>query len=383
MICKDYKGESISRLGMGNMRLPTVAGAGRGAPIDFDKAAEIIDYAMKNGITYFDTAYVYAGSEDFLGKVLPKYDRSSFKLATKYMAGANPDFKAVFEEQLKRLNTDYIDFYLMHGIMNEDGIQSYVGRGCLEYFLEQKAKGRIKNLGFSSHAPIPVLEKMIAAHDWDFAQIQLNYLDWTMQDAKGQYEVLTKAGIPVIVMEPVRGGRLASLSPKADAVLKEAHPDWSIASWAFRWLLRLDNVQVILSGMSSMEQIQDNVKTFDVGGPLSDEDAAILEKACDMFRGEINVPCTGCRYCCDDCPMSIEIPKVLQVYNKMKLDGPMQIFGLMGINPGPKDCVGCGSCASHCPQGINIPEIMQELADQLKKMPGPGAGPFAPPPPKP
>jgi predicted aldo/keto reductase-like oxidoreductase len=227
-----------------------------------------------------------------------------------------------------------------------------------------------------------VLEKMIGAYKWDFAQIQLNYLDWTMQDAKGQYEALTKAGIPVIVMEPCRGGRLASLSPKADAVLKEAHPDWSVASWAFRWLMRLDNVQVILSGMSNMEQIIDNVGTFTDGGPLSDEDAAILEKACDMFRGEINVPCTGCRYCCDDCPMQIEIPKVLQVYNKMKLDGPMQIFGLMGINPGPKDCVGCGSCAGHCPQHINIPEIMAELADQLKKMPGPG-GPFAPPPPKP
>ena len=382
MICKDFKGEPISRLGMGNMRLPTVGAGGRGAPIDFDKAAEIIDYAMKNGVTYFDTAYVYAGSEDFLGKVLPRYDRAGFKLATKYMSSANPDYKAVFEEQLKRLNTDYIDFYLMHGIMNEDAVESYIGRGCLDYFLEQKEKGRIKQLGFSSHAPIPVLEKMIAAHKWDFAQIQLNYLDWTMQDAKGQYEALTRAGIPVIVMEPVRGGRLASLSPKADALLKEAHPDWSVASWAFRWLLRLDNVQVILSGMSTMDQIVDNVNTFQGDSALSDEDTAILEKACDLFRDEINVPCTACRYCCDDCPMSIEIPKVLEIYNKMKLDGPMAIFGLMGMNPGPKDCVGCGACAGHCPQHIGIPEIMAELSEQLKKMPA-GRGPMPPAPPKP
>ena len=380
MIFKDFKGEPISRLGMGNMRLPT-QGGGRGAPIDFDKAAEIIDYAMKNGITYYDTAYVYAGSEDFLGKVLPKYDRGSFKLATKYMASANPDYKAVFEEQLRRLNTGYIDFYLMHGIMNADAVEGYVGRGCLDYFIEQKEKGRIKQLGFSSHAPIPVLEKMIAAYKWDFAQIQLNYLDWDMQDAKGQYEALTRAGIPVVVMEPVRGGRLASLSPKADALLKEAHPDWSVASWAFRWLLRLDNVQVILSCMSNMEQIVDNVNTFSEGGPLSDEDAAILEKACEMFKGEINVPCTGCRYCCDDCPMQIDIPGVLAAYNRAKLDGPMGMFGLMAFNPGPKDCVGCGSCASHCPQHIGIPEIMAELAEQLKKMPA-GRGPF-PPPPKP
>ena len=377
MICKDYRGEPISRLGMGCMRLPTT-GQGRGAPIDFDKAAEIIDYAMKNGITYFDTAYVYGGSEDFLGKCLPKYDRGSFKLATKYMSGANPDYKAVFEEQLKRLNTDYIDFYLMHGIMNEDAVESYVGRGCLDYFLEQKAKGRIKNLGFSSHAPIPVLEKMIAAHKWDFAQIQLNYLDWTFQDAKGQYEALTKAGIPVVVMEPVRGGRLASLSPAADGFLKKIHPEWSVASWAFRWLMRLDNVQVILSGMSNMEQIVDNVGTFTDGGPLSDEDAANLEKACDMFRGEINVPCTGCRYCCDDCPMYIEIPKVMEIYNKVKLDGPRNVFALKGMDPGPKDCVGCGNCASHCPQGIRIPDIMKEMAELLDKTP---AGPPMPPPP--
>jgi len=379
MIYKDYKGEPISRLGMGAMRLPTKGDVGRGGPIDYERSADIIDYALKHGINYIDTAYVYGGSEEFLGSVIPKYDRSSFKIASKYMSGANPDYKAVFEEQLRRLHTDYIDFYLMHGIMNEQGVSDYIGRGCLEYFIEQKKAGRIKQLGFSSHAPIPVLKKMIESYDgWDFAQIQLNYLDWTMQDSKGQYEVLTEAGIPVIVMEPVRGGRLASLSPAADALLKEAHPDWSIASWAFRWLLRLDNVQVILSGMSTMEQMVDNVATFDNGGPLSDEDAAILEKACDLFRNEINVPCTACRYCCDDCPMNIEIPEVLKVYNRMKLDGPMSIFGLFAINPGPKDCVGCGACAGHCPQHIDVPQIMAELADQLNKMPPP-----PPMPPKP
>lgn len=369
MITKDFKGEPISRLGMGNMRLPTV-GQGFGAAIDYEKAAEIIDYAMKNGITYFDTAYVYNGSEKFLGTVLPKYDRSSFKLATKYMASANPDYKAVFEEQLQRLNTDYIDFYLLHGIMNQEGIDSYIGRGCLEYFIEQKEKGRIKQLGFSSHASVPLLKQMIGKYKWDFAQIQLNYLDWEMQDAKGQYEALTEAGIPVIVMEPVRGGRLASLSEKADAVLKEAHPDWSIASWAMRWLLRLDNVQVILSGMSTMDQIIDNVATFNTE-PLSDADAKILQKACDMFKGEINVPCTGCRYCCDDCPMSIEIPKVMQIYNQYKLGGGMALMGLGAMKTGPKDCVGCGNCQKHCPQGIEIPKVMAELAEILNKMPGP------------
>ena len=186
----------------------------------------------------------------------------------------------------------------------------------------------------------------------------------------GMVDVLTEAGIPVVVMEPVRGGRLASLSEKADAVLKEAHPDWSIASWAFRWLLRLDNVQVILSGMSTMDQIVDNVATFNTE-PLSDADAKILQKACDMFKGEINVPCTGCRYCCDDCPMSIEIPKVMQIYNQYKLGGGMALMGLGAMKTGPKDCVGCGNCQKHCPQGIEIPKVMAELAEILNKMPGP------------
>lgn len=365
MLVKDYHGEPISRLGMGNMRLPTV-GTGFGAPIDYEKAGEIIDYAMKHGITYFDTAYIYAGSEAFLGTVFPKYDRSKFKIATKYMASANPDYKAVFEEQLKRLNTDYIDFYLLHGIMTEETVKSYLETGAVEYFMEQKEKGRIKNLGFSSHAPLPLLEKMADHHKWDFAQIQLNYLDWIMQDAKGQYEALTKRGIPVVVMEPVRGGRLASLTPEIDAMLKAAHPDWSIASWAFRWLCRLDNVQVILSGMSTMEQIEDNVATFDNMEPLSDADAALLEQAADQFRNSISVPCTGCRYCCDDCPMQIDIPKVMAAYNRVKLDGMMGMMALGQLNPGPAACVGCGSCQSHCPQGIQVPKIMTELADMMK-----------------
>ena len=368
MIYKDYHGEAISRLGMGNMRLPTT-GPDRNAPIDYEKAAEIIDYAMKNGITYYDTAYVYNGSEVFLGTVLPNYDRASFKLATKYNSMSSPDYAAIFEEQLERLHTDYIDFYLLHAVMNEDSLKSYLDSGAVDYFLEQKAKGRIKNLGFSSHAPVDVLEKMASHHQWDFAQIQLNYLDWDMQDAKGQYELLTAKGIPVVVMEPVRGGRLASLSPKAEALLKEAHPDWSIASWAFRWLLRLDNVQVILSGMSTMDQIIDNVATFNALCPLSDADAALLDQACQLFRGEISVPCTGCRYCTDECPMEINIPTVMEGYNKYKLDGPMGMHSLTSLTPGPKDCIGCGACQRHCPQGIQIPDVMSELAEAIKKMP--------------
>ena len=366
MYTKEYRGEQISMLGMGNMRLPTI-GEGRNAPIDYEKAAEIIDYAMKNGITYYDTAYVYNGSEVFLGTVLPNYDRKRFKLATKYNIMASSDYKAVFEEQLERLHTNYIDFYLIHAVMSEESADRYIMSGAIEYFMEQKKLGRIKYLGFSSHAPVDVLRKMADYTQWDFAQIQLNYLDWTLQDARGQYEVLTQRNIPIVVMEPVRGGRLASLSPKAEGLLKNAHPDWSIASWAFRWLMRLPNVQVILSGMSTMDQIIDNVQTFSDICPLSDEDAKLLNEACEMFRGEISVPCTACRYCCDDCPMEINIPAAMAKYNAYKLEGPMELREVP--TPGPAHCIGCGACQAHCPQNIAIPEIMAEMKEAISKLP--------------
>ena len=376
---KPFKNDSLSCLGMGNMRLPT-QGEGRNAPIDYEKSQEILDYAMAHGINYYDTAHVYNNgqSEATLGKALKRYPRQSFRLATKYNAMAGPDFAGIFEQQLERLQTDYVDFYLMHAVMNQESIHNYLESGAVEYFLEQKEKGRIRNLGFSSHAPVEVLDKFASHHQWDFAQIQLNYLDWTLQDAKGQYECLTSKGIPVVVMEPVRGGRLASLSPAADAMLKAAHPDWSIAAWAFRWLMRLDNVQVILSGMSNMEQIIDNVNTFDNYAPLSDEDAKLLMTACDLFRGEITVPCTACHYCTDDCPMEIDIPAVMSAYNAYKLNpGPMGLRRVMEMETGPKDCIGCGACARHCPQGIQIPDIMAELAAELAKMP-PMDGPRRP-----
>ncbi len=370
MHCKAYKNEKLSCLGMGNMRLPTI-GEGRDAPIDYEKSAEIIDYAMKHGINYYDTAYVYfnGGSEKFLGTVMSKYPRESYNLATKFNLGANPDYKAVFAEQLSRLNTDYIDFYLLHAIMdnNADG---YLESGCIDYFLQMKAEGKIRHLGFSSHASVPVLEKVASHHQWDFAQIQLNYLDWTLQDAKGQYEVLTSRGIPIVVMEPVRGGRLASLSPQADAILKQAQPDWSVASWAFRWLMRLDNVQVVLSGMSDLAQIEDNVATFTEYQPLTDQQVEILEKACDAFRAEFTVPCTACRYCTDGCPAGIEIPTVMSAYNKYKIDpGPMGLHSIGSLEAGPKDCVGCAACEAVCPQGIKISSIMAELKEEMSKMP--------------
>lgn len=353
---------------MGNMRLPQKAG-GTPEEIDYEKSQEIIDYAMANGINYYDTAYVYqnGASETFLGHAMKKYKREDFYLATKFNIQANPDYKGVFQTQLDRLQTDYIDFYLIHCLL-DNNIDDYISSGAIEYFLEQKKLGKIKYLGFSSHASLETLEKFADHHHWDFAQLQINYFDWNYGNTKAEYKILDDRKIPCIVMEPVRGGRLASLTPEADSLLKAAHPDWSIASWALRFVKSLPNVVVTLSGMSNMEQIIDNVATFSSKEEFSKNDEEVLFKACDMFRSQVRVPCTECRYCTPECPMNISIPEFLKVYNAYKVDGPNALGRLKDIESDgkPADCIGCGACTKHCPQSIPIPDLMKELAEVSK-----------------
>lgn len=356
---------NVSFLGMGNMRLPVNSEN----KIDYEKATEIIDYVYSHGVNYFDTAWPYHGgeSEIFLGNTLPKYPRESYHLATKYVIFAGPDYKNIFETQLKKLKTNYIDFYLIHAVFDNNA-GSYINSGCIEYFKKQKKLGRIKHLGFSCHASLSTLEKFIKANDeWDFTQIQLNYLDWTLQDAKGQYEMLTKYNIPVVVMEPVRGGKLAKLTEETESILKKAHPDWSISSWAFRWLMRLPNVKVILSGMTTIDQAIDNVDTFTNGEALNDEDASLLMDVCDQYRKQISVPCTACRYCCDDCPKKIDIPTMMEIYNNYKLSGAWGLKAkLQKYETSALDCLNCKVCQKHCPQSINIAQVMKELKDAAK-----------------
>ncbi len=368
METKAFKNITLSRLGMGNMRLPV--GAGGDKDIDYAKAKEIIDYGMANGINYYDTAYVYHGgeSERFVGKAFEGYDRDSYCLATKFNYAANPDYKAVFEEQLEKLQTDHIDFYLLHAVMNANA-DNYLNCGCIDYFLEQQKAGRITYLGFSSHADPEVLEKFASHHQWDFAQIQLNYFDWMYGSTQEEYRILKERNIPIVVMEPVRGGRLADLTPDTNKMLKEAHPDWSIASWALRFVRTLDQVQVILSGMSTIDQIKDNVATFNDLEPLSKEDQELLFKVCEKFHSKLVVPCTACRYCTEDCPMSINIPEWLKLYNEYKTDGIWPLKGKKDHVDSvgkPADCIACGACMGHCPQGISIPDHMSELAEAIK-----------------
>ena len=363
---KSFQNINLSRLGLGNMRLPLVDPDMPNSYINYEEAHKIIDRAKENGINYFDTAYVYnnGDSEKCLGACMTKYPRDSFYLADKFNHHANPDYEAVFEEQLKRLQTDHIDFYLLHCIMDGNA-DDYQNCGCIEYFEKQKELGRISYLGFSSHASPETLRRFAEIRKWDFAQIQLNYFDWYYGTAKEEYQILFEHNIPIMVMEPVRGGRLAKLTDEAEAILKNAHPEWRIPSWALRFVKSLPGVQVILSGMSSLEQMDDNLATFEDDERLSEEDLNTLKEALDKFRSSIVVPCTACRYCTEGCPMQINIPEYLKVYNAWKIDGHEALAGMSRVvsDGTPSVCIQCGACQAVCPQAIAIPDLLMELAE--------------------
>ncbi|NLD88070.1 MAG: oxidoreductase [Clostridiales bacterium] len=370
-----FKGKTMGLLGFGAMRLPTL----EDKSIDEKLFGEMVDYCMEQGVNYFDTAYPYheGKSEIALGKALSKYPRESFFLANKYpghqilSTGYNPS--EIFEEQLKKCGVEYFDFYLLHNVY-EKSMETYLDPrwDIIGYFREQKRLGRIRHLGFSSHAELEALRRFldICGEDMEFCQIQLNWLDWTLQRAKEKYELLTERRIPVWVMEPVRGGRLAKLKEEDEKTLKDMRPGESIASWSFRWLKVLPNVKMILSGMSNMEQLRDNVKTFSVDAPLSDEETELLMKiAVGMLD---NIPCTNCRYCCDGCPMGLDIPGFISACNELRFFPTTNVsmrFEFMEEDKKPSACINCGACTDICPQKIDIPEVLRDLTERLGKLP--------------
>ena len=374
MIYSEACGEKISKLAFGTMRLPLL----EDGSIDQEQVERMTDYAMANGVNYYDTAYPYHNgySEIAIGKTLAKYPRESFKLVTKFPGHQfikEYDCEGIFEEQLAKCGVDYFDFYLLHNIY-ENSFDTYRNEafGIVDYFVKQKELGRIKHLGFSTHARAENLEEILdfLGDRIEFCQIQLNYLDWTLQNAKKKIELLGSRGIPVMVMEPVRGGKLADLGEENNARLKALRPDESIASWALRWLVEIPEVATVLSGMSCFDQMADNVKTFSEGEPLSkDEWNMMLEIAETLKKG---VPCTACRYCCDGCPMELDIPMLLAGYNDMKFAGGMTVSMQMDGTPEekwPDKCIGCGACASVCPQHIEIPEVLSEFSEMLRNGP--------------
>lgn len=386
MIYKPFKGMQLSMLGMGNMRLPTIEPRG---PIDEGKAAAIIEHAYRSGINYFDTAYRYHGgaSEPLVGRVLSQFPRDTWYLATKfpghmmqvvdgkiqlvgYLAGEQIDSVAqIFEDQLRRCGVDCFDFYLLHNIC-ETSFDFYTNEaiGVVDYLIAQKKAGRIRHLGLSAHGRADTIDKFLSwRNDFEFVQLQLNYLDWKLQDAARKYEVVTRHGLPVIVMEPVRGGRLASLKDDEQAILAESGKAASAASWAFRYLQGLPNVQVVLSGMTTMAQLEENLRIFEVMNPLDEGEQALLARVTERMAEM--VPCTGCEYCLEHCPQGLDIPKLLSMYNEIRFENPNILrFTLDAMSPDelPGACIGCGACAAQCPQGIDIPDVMRKFDTLLK-----------------
>ncbi len=366
-------GVQVSLLGMGCMRLPKVDP--EKPDIDYVKAQEIIDYAYSHGVNYFDTAYVYHGgqSESFIGQALKKYPRESYFLATKmpiWCVKKQEDVERIFNEQLQKCQVDYFDFYLFHA-QDAGNFKKCQEFGVYEFLSRMKAEGKIRRLGFSFHDTPEVLRHICDTYDWDFAQIQLNYLDWEMQDARTQYQILADRGIPVVVMEPVRGGALASPCDAANILFREERPDKSVASWAIRFVASLPGVLTVLSGMSDMEQVRDNVDTMTNFEPLTERDREIIDAALEAYRKKDTVPCTGCRYCMD-CPFGVDIPKMFALYNHFVLDKDEEDY-LEAYRAQPEEtladkCRACGACLSKCPQHIKIPEKMAAIRETVDKL---------------
>lgn len=373
MIYTNFADKSLSLLGFGTMRLPTADGV-----IDEKQVADMVRLAMESGVNYFDTAWPYHGgeSEKVIGRVLAEYPRASWYLATKYpghqiMSSYDP--AAVFEEQLHKCGVEYFDFYLLHNVY-ENSIDTYLDPkwGIIDYFREQKRLGRIRHLGFSAHGSVENLKAFLDAADenMEFCQIQLNWLDWTLQNAKAKVELLNERNIPIWVMEPVRGGRLCKLSEQDEATLRALRPDEGIPAWGFRFLQDIPGVTMILSGMSSMAQMQDNLRTFAGRRPLNESETAALLAIAEGMKD--SVPCTACRYCTPHCPMGLDIPMLLATYNELRFSPAINVVMRLEGLPADKQasaCIGCGACAAICPQRIDIPTAMKDLADKLAGIP--------------
>ena len=375
MVYKNFQDLKLSALGMGAMRLPVIDGDD--ARIDESAAQEMVDYAMEHGVNYYDTAWGYhnGNSELVMGKALSKYPRDSYYLATKFPGYdlSNMDkVEEIFEKQLEKCGVEYFDFYLFHNVC-EMNIDAYLNReyGIYEYLLKQKKEGRIRHLGFSAHGSVEVMKRFLEAYgkDMEFCQIQLNYLDWSFQDAKGKVELLNQHNIPVWVMEPLRGGKLASLTEEETAKLKELRPEETVPAWAFRFLQSLPSVTVVLSGMSDMTQMQENIRTFEEDKPLNDGEMKALLQMADEMVSKIALPCTACHYCVSHCPQELDIPGLLALYNEHCFTGggfiaPMAMSAI-SEDKRPNSCIGCRSCEAVCPQQIKISEAMADFAQKL------------------
>lgn len=376
MIYKDFQDLKLSSLAMGAMRLPVINGDDH--IIDEEMTQKMIAYAMEKGINYYDTAWGYHGgqSEIIMGKILKKYSRDSFYLATKfpgYDLSNMSKIEEIFENQLEKCQVKYFDFYLFHNVC-EMNIDAYLDEkyGIFDYLWKQKELGRIKHLGFSTHGNLTTMKRFLEAYGdkMEFCQIQLNYLDYLFQDAKAKIELLNQYHIPIWVMEPLRGGKLATMTSKYEEKLKKFRKKESIPGWAFRFLQSIEGVTVILSGMSNFEQLKENIDTFKESKPLNHEEWKVLLSIAKKTLEKKSLPCTSCHYCTTHCPMKLDIPYLLGLYNEHYFtDGgfiaPMALSALPEDKK-PSACIGCRSCEAVCPQRIRISEVMKDFTQKMK-----------------
>lgn len=365
----DKLGIETSLLGFGCMRFPTTAEG----KIDEARAEQMLDRAIAAGVNYIDTAYPYhdGASEPFVGKVLKKYDRDSFYLATKlplWAVKTLDDAKRIFEEQLARLQTDHIDFYLLHAV-GRARWEEVKKLGIVEYCEQLQREGKIRYFGFSFHDDYEVFEEILRYRDWDFCQIQYNYMDTQEQAGDRGYELAKSLGVPFVIMEPIKGGSLANYSDDINARFLQVNPDASIASWALRWVGSHDNVKVILSGMSTEEQVEDNLKTFENFEPLSEKEEQTIEEIVKELRSRVQNGCTGCRYCMP-CPAGVNIPANFAAWNKYHIYGTYDHVKRawekeLKESEKAKNCIKCGKCEKACPQKLSIREDLEKVQKDL------------------
>ena len=374
MIYKEFQDLKLSALGLGCMRLPLKSSSD--ADIDVEATQNMVDYAMAQGVNYYDTAWGYhdGHSETVIGGALKKHPRESFYLASKfpgYDLANMPKIKEIFPRQLEKCQVEYFDFYLFHNVC-EMNIDAYLDEkyGIMDYLREQKRNGRIRHLGFSAHGSYDVMKRFLEAYgaEMEFCQIQLNYIDWHFQDAEAKVQLLQEYHLPVWVMEPLRGGRLAKLDDAAVSRLQALRPDETVPAWAFRFLQTVPGVTMVLSGMSSFDQLKDNIETFSSEKPLNGEELTELLSIADAMAN--GVPCTACHYCTSHCPQELDIPSLIKLYNEHVFTGggfiaPMALSALPEEKQ-PSACIGCRSCEQVCPQQIKVSEIMADFTEKLK-----------------